>query len=376
MGDAVRFWMIFGAVLTVMHLVIWAQARRHLHLGPWVSILALAASLALALFSVSIQSLPETWPPSVTIPIWWMVYFWLALAIFLFLSHLAVLVLEGVLALFGSPAAALLRTKTCFFAVLAFSCLVVTYGTQEAAQVRVLTKEIVSAKVKKPLRIVAVSDIHLGALNLNGRLKILANRINDLEPDVVAFVGDIVNDHTQWLGTEAAVLAGIKAPLKVGVFGNHERYVGDAVSASIFDRSGIILLRDAALTRPEWNLRVLGVDDPGRSTQVTEDFAQSIRTAAQGLTPDEFSLLLIHRPLDWKEVAVPLGIDLTLSGHTHGGQMFPFTLIVNAIYEFPRGFYDMDGKHLAVSSGAGYWGPPIRVLAPPDIILVDVKPAK
>lgn len=370
-----RFWVMFVTLYASAHLLIWWQARRQLGLRGWSAALGLAGALVMSLGAFWVHTLPETWPPSVTIPLWWAVFGWFALVFFLFGGQAAALLLELAVPR-SSRAAAFLRGPGCFFTALGLALATLLYGSHEASQVEVLTRQITSAKVSRPLRVVCVSDIHLGALNLNGHLRDLASRINGLKPDVVAFAGDIINDHARWLDTEVGVLAGITAPLKVGIFGNHERYVGDAVSADIFARSGITLLRDESLHVPGMNLRVLGSEDPGRHGRLAEAMDASIRAAAADLKPEEFSLLLLHRPVGWRETAVPLGVDLTVSGHTHGGQFFPITLVVQAIYEYSQGFFEVDGRHLGVSKGAGYWGPPVRVLAPPDILVVDVRPGR
>jgi len=81
-----------------------------------------------------------------------------------------------------------------------------------------------------------------------------------------------------------------------------------------------------------------------------------------------------HRPHAWREAAQPLGLEVMLSGHTHRGQLFPFYLVVHLFNEFMGGWYEEGGQLLGVSAGAGFWGPPMRVLAPPDVLVLDVLP--
>ncbi len=127
----------------------------------------------------------------------------------------------------------------------------VGWGVIEGGDVRVLPRQVRSAKVQRSVRLVAISDLHLGALTLDSRLDALVALVNAQNPDVVLLVGDIVNDHPEALEPQARKLRGIVAPLGMfGVFGNHERYEGDERSAMVFRWIGAELLRSRARSLP------------------------------------------------------------------------------------------------------------------------------
>ncbi|NTX53355.1 metallophosphoesterase, partial [Myxococcus sp. CA039A] len=99
-----------------------------------------------------------------------------------------------------------------------------------------------------------------------------------------------------------------------------------------------------------------------------------LKAAVAGREPERAAVLLAHQPSNWR-VAAQAGMGLQLSGHTHGGQFFPFTLAVSAIWEHDAGHFEEGDKHLYVSRGTGFWGPPLRVGAPPEIVKVTLLAA-
>jgi predicted MPP superfamily phosphohydrolase len=156
---------------------------------------------------------------------------------------------------------------------------------------------------------------------------------------------------------------------KFAVTGNHEYYAGIGRSLAFMHKAGFRVLRNEGVSIPA-RIRIAGVDDPaarryGLSTGFSEN-ALLARFPQQG-----FVLFLKHRPeLDKDAVAY---FDMQLSGHTHGGQIFPFTLVSRLFYPIGAGQHVLDGgSSLYVSRGSGTWGPPIRFLAPPEVTVVDL----
>ena len=268
-----------------------------------------------------------------------------------------------------------LRSRRALLSMSAMAVATVAWGVFEGGNLRVLSRRMVSPKLLRPVRVVMVSDLHLGALTLDSRVETLVRLVRAQKPDLVLLVGDIVNDHPDSLGPQAALLRTMRPRLGMyGVFGNHERYEGDAKSAQVFRWAGAELLRNRSVDLPGTGLQLLGVDDPGRAGDVGAEIAREIREVAAGTDQASFRILMNHRPLAWREAAQPLGIELMLSGHTHRGQMFPFYLVVKLFNEFMGGWFEEGGMVLGVSAGAGFWGPPMRVLAPPDILVLDLQP--
>jgi hypothetical protein len=225
-----------------------------------------------------------------------------------------------------------------------------------------------SADSLKTLNVAVASDIHLGTIIGNGRLKTIVDTINSLHADLVLFPGDIVDEDLapvikQNLGE---TLRTIKA--KYGVFaitGNHE-YIGGVEEAyKYLTDHGIRVLRDEVIT-VDGNITLVGREDRSIS-----QFAGKKRKPLPELmaTVDRrFPIIMMdHQPIGLNE-AVDAGVDLQLSGHTHHGQIWPFGWITEAIYEVSWGYTKKNQTHFYVSSGVGTWGPPVRLGNTPEII--------
>ncbi|XHL93248.1 metallophosphoesterase [Streptomyces niveus] len=216
-------------------------------------------------------------------------------------------------------------------------------------------------------RIAVVSDIHLGPLLGRAHAQRVVDTINSTNPDLVAVVGDLVDGTVADLGSAAEPLAGLRA--KHGsyfVTGNHE-YFGDA--AEWVDH-----VRELGL-RPLENARVeiAGFDLAGVNDIAGEEEGEGpdFEKALGGRDPARASVLLAHQPVVIHD-AVKHGIDLQLSGHTHGGQMWPVNYIAQAANPTLAGLEQYGDTALYVTRGAGAWGPPVRVGAPADVTVVQL----
>lgn len=223
-----------------------------------------------------------------------------------------------------------------------------------------------------PVRIVHVSDVHLGTVRSARWNRKLVSRIAALRPDLVVMTGDFVDSSVRNIGNLAAEWDTLRPPLgKFAVLGNHEFYAGMDEAIRLHEAAGFQLLR-AAGADAGGNLRLYGVDDVAGVLQ-----GLPARTSEAGLpagsAPHRFTILLKHQPR-----IHPLSrdrFDLQLSGHTHGAQMFPFQPFVGIFYPLLAGLYEVgERSRLYVSRGAGTWGPPLRVLAPPEITLITLAP--
>ncbi|MBA4356888.1 MAG: hypothetical protein C0405_04100 [Desulfovibrio sp.] len=371
-----RFYLIFTCIFMVMLLVSLAQIRRQAGLSRRTFRLTLLGGLGVSLFLASTRFMPESWPMFLARPAWWIGYGAFGLVAYLFLYQVLLFCAEMLSRLVLPRLAPSLCSPRSMLAVGVLALATAGWGLHEGGDVRVLSRQISSAKVPRAVRVVAVSDLHLGALTLDSRLEALVRLVNAQNPDLVLLLGDIVNDHPEALEAQAALLRAMRPRLGLfGVYGNHERYEGDARSSQVFRWIGAELLRGSSMILPGAGVQLLGVDDPGRAGTIGVEVARDIRALAPQIDPASFRILMNHRPLGWREAAQPLGIEVMLSGHTHRGQLFPFYLVVHMFNEFMGGWYEEQGQLLGVSAGAGFWGPPMRVLAPPDILVLDVLPA-
>ena len=223
------------------------------------------------------------------------------------------------------------------------------------------------------LRIVQISDVHVGNTIGPDFLEAVVDRVNSLTPDVVAITGDLVDGYPDTMGQGVSALSRIKATH--GVFfvtGNHEYYWDGPGWVKAVEGFGVRALVNAheVLEHNGHPFVVAGVTDysAGRmSPEHTTDPHKALEGA-----PDVFRLMLAHQPKSVWE-ASKAGATLQLSGHTHGGQFYPWNFVVGRVHPFARGLHPYEDMHIYVSCGTGFWGPPMRLGAPSEITLLTLN---
>ncbi|WP_438870734.1 metallophosphoesterase [Paractinoplanes ovalisporus] len=217
-------------------------------------------------------------------------------------------------------------------------------------------------------RLAVVSDIHLGPLTGMNHARRIVDVINSVQADIVCVVGDLVDGSVAELGRFAAPLADIQS--RQGAYfvtGNHEYYSGFQEWVDEVARLNIRPLRNERVELGALDLA--GVNDlGGADAGDPPDFARALgdRDTARPV------VLMAHQPVAVHDAA-PFGVDLQVSGHTHGGQMAPFNLLVGLEQPVTSGLGTVDGVPVYVTNGAGFWGPPVRVGAPPQVSVIELR---
>lgn len=218
------------------------------------------------------------------------------------------------------------------------------------------------------LNIVMASDMHFGLLFGKAQAKQMVEKINALEPDIVLFPGDIVDDEIDQFVNQgiAEILADIVAPLGVYVsLGNHDRHNGPIEELiETLERGNLSVLYDEVIPI---NKSILLIGRRDRTNAQRKELS----ALTEGIDLSKAIILLDHQPYDL-DLAEKHGIDLMLSGHTHLGQVFPGDLITQQIYENDWGHLQRGQMHSIVSSGYGFWGPPIRIGTRSELVQIDV----
>jgi predicted MPP superfamily phosphohydrolase len=241
----------------------------------------------------------------------------------------------------------------------------------------IVTVEVKLAKLPKALdgfSIVQLSDLHTGMTIDRDFVQRVVDRANALNADLVALTGDLVDGPVDRLRDDIAPLAQLRA--KHGVFavtGNHEYYAGVDEWIAEISRLGARYLRNQRVTigEPGASFELAGVDD--YSAHEWPGHGEDLAAATAGRDANSALVLLAHQPRQVRK-ASQHGVDLQLSGHTHGGQIWPWHYIVKIQQGgLLAGKYDHDGTQLYVTRGCGYWGPPVRFGAPLEITKIVLR---
>jgi uncharacterized protein len=252
------------------------------------------------------------------------------------------------------------------------SLVLLGYGFTEARQIRIEEVTITTPKLASGrVTIAQISDLHLGIMLGKGILDQVNARLREIKPDIVVATGDIVDGQGDDFEALARHFKAYTPPLGAyAVTGNHEFYAGLENSLRFLRSAGFTVLRGEAVKAG--GIILAGVDDPG-AEKAELQAKRGPNEVVASANADDFIVLLKHQPV--VESNVPF--DLQLSGHIHGGQIFPFGYLTRLFYGLRAGLTELpDGRRIYVSRGAGTWGPPIRLFAPPEITLVTIVSAQ
>jgi predicted MPP superfamily phosphohydrolase len=373
------FFVLASVVLGSAHRYVWARLVRDAALpSPWSKSATIAIVALFVLILVSFLAARSV-PRGIASPILWVTYIWLGLLFFMVLS-LAVTDIARVITMrvegtaIGDPERrlALSRLFGAGAAVLGVgasgAALVSALSPVGVKRVKVVIDRLTAAA--SGTRIVQVTDIHVGPTIGRGFIEDLVARVNALEPDVVAITGDLVDGSVSELAEHVAPLAKLSA--KHGVYfvtGNHEYYSGADSWIAHLRTLGIRVLRNERVRiGGDDGFDLAGVDDHSARGG---GHGSDLPKALAGRDADRACVLLAHQPRGI-ELADELGVDLQLSGHTHGGQLFPWNFMVRLQQPFVAGLHRLTRAQIYVSRGTGYWGPPMRLGAPAEITEIEI----
>ena len=308
-------------------------------------------------------------------PLSWFTFLWMGFVYLFFVISVPIDLLEKLARTGGvNSVARYLASPRRTIWITAFVIGVGSYGYFAAKQINIERITVESAKLVQPLRLVLIADLHLGLMSEQRHIGRIVDEINAIEPDVIVSAGDLVDMQLDHLENLVAQMARLNARFgKYAVYGNHEVLAGIKQAREFIERAGFVLLSNAG-NNVNGIINIVGVDDPaveGRIQFSSVNEVELLIRYSNGL----FTLLLKHQPV-LEEHSVDY-FDLQLSGHIHAGQIFPFGLLARMVYQVPLGLSKVNSdSRLYVSRGTGTWGPPIRVLAPPEITIIDLVPVK
>lgn len=381
----VAFFLLALLVLGSAHYYVWARLVRDLALpAPWSRIATGAIALLFTLL-MSVFIVVRNLPRATAAPFTWVAYTWLGLVYFLALS-LGLSDLVKVITVRRDPGApADPERRQAIARLFGGAAALVGIGASGIGVASVLSPVAVSrvrvaidrlTKAKSGYRIVQITDVHVGPTIGHDFIEQIVSRINALNPDLIAITGDLVDGSVDDLAEHVAPLAKLRA--KDGVFfvtGNHEYYSGaDAWIAHLGTNLGVRVLRNEHVRiGGDDGFDLAGIDDVS-SHGYGNGHGPDLHKALDGRDSSRACVLLAHQPRGI-DLADTLGVDLQISGHTHGGQMVPWNFLVRLQQPFVAGLHRLARAQIYVSRGTGYWGPPMRVGAPAEITEIELVTA-
>ncbi len=379
-GAFIIFFTIVITVYGLLNSYIFIRGLQALPAGScWRSWYSVGFWLIASTFILA-RVLERAYPCGFTGVITWIGSFWLAFLLYFtlaalladlvrFLNHFIHFLPSALLADYGKTKMILL------ISVIGMVAMVVVAGYINARNPRIKNLNLHISKTvtgSRELNLVMASDIHLGTLIAKRKANKLVATINSLNPDLVLFAGDVVDEDLTpvIMNNLGANLSQIRA--KLGVYaipGNHE-YIGGAEPAIRYlEEHGVKVLRDTSI-RIDNRFYLVGRDDRDKM-RFTGKARLELGELMKGVDHSCPVILMDHQPFHLDQT-VHENVDLQLSGHTHHGQIWPLNLITSAMYEISSGYLKKGVTHFYVSNGFGTWGPPIRLGNRPEIVHIKL----
>jgi len=379
------------ALLGGIHYYLWLRlARDPQWPAPWGTVLAwffVAAAVGTPAAAILSRGRTHTLPGQIAI---WSAYLWLGVMFLLFTSILAVdvgrLLVTIARRITGNGSVDAER-RTFIARIIATAVAAVVSGASVVAvrsalgpvdirRVRVRLARL--PREQHGLTIAQITDLHVGPTIGREIVEDVVNRTNALAPDLIAITGDLVDGSVDTLRDAVAPLANLRA--RHGVFfvtGNHEYFSGAEAWLNELPRLGIRVLGNERVSIGEGDagFDLAGIDDRTAARYGGLSPEAALARALDGRDPKRELVLLAHQPRSMIDAA-PFGVGLQISGHTHGGQIWPFGYLVRLQQRFWPGLHRHGDAQIYVSRGTGYWGPPMRLAEPGEITQLTLESAQ
>jgi predicted MPP superfamily phosphohydrolase len=262
-----------------------------------------------------------------------------------------------------------------FYSIIAIAMIIVGYGHWNAINFKVTRVSIETDKYLGPdkkITIAGVSDIHMGSMVGKKRLARMVDSINSYRPDIIVIAGDLLDEK------HAAIFKNdIGSPVRnlksnYGIYaipGNHEYIGGIASSENYIKTLPLQWLKDTIVKVTDY-VTIIGRDELD-AQRMGHNPRKDLSELTKDLSTNTFNILLDHHPYQLHKTS-KYPIDLQFSGHTHEGQLWPFSLITHRMYEIDHGYMKINNTNFYVSSGFGTWGPPVRIGTIAEIVILDI----
>lgn len=348
------FLVTFTIFLWLLHVVVFGvmvrvQSVQFNDLLQWLFI----GSFVLVIFNMA----PKIKDNAVTSSLYIFASAWLGV---LFLVFSATVLYEMVIFVFG-------ELPFLYSLLISGALLASAYAIWNAGNLHTRSYTINISKLEKAVSLVHLSDVHIGTVHRKKFLEEVVRKTNALQPDIVLMSGDLFDGSASIHEEMLSPLDNLVAPAYFST-GNHEEYEGlSLVRATIKNLKMRLLDSEMEICN---GVQIIGIND---RQSLPKD--QSLKTILPTINYDKQKpvILMYHTPVEWEE-AREHGVDLMLSGHTHNGQIFPFTILVRLAYKHIKGLYEVAGQYLHVTPGTGTWGPPMRLGSRNQVTLLKLVP--
>jgi uncharacterized protein len=260
-----------------------------------------------------------------------------------------------------------IERRTFGFFLLAFAVLYTSYGLYHAGQLKMKFLSVPIKNAPKEWmgkKLAQVSDVHLGLMNGEDLSRRIADLINEQKVDFVFITGDLFDGIGDDLSQSIEPFDRIKAPIYY-ITGNHETYLGIDKALSAIAKTKIRILRDEIVDLG--GIQLVGIDYPQRG------WKKDISLVLEKIDPTKPGILLYHEPAQ-VETAKRFNVSLQLSGHTHNGQMWPMKIFTSLVYKgLDYGLHQMGDYAIYTTSGAGTWGPPMRIGSTAEVVIITIR---